>query len=254
MKKRIIVCGYPKSGTTWLTRLTAEIVGCPSAGMWCDPLNEDVVIEGLEKESEYDCFKAHHNLNLLKRTLRWYGNGTEKIIYVLRDPRDIVVSGSHYYGVQIPRHQLVYKAVKQIPAVLRIYDGLFHSQKYKLDLLTQQLIEGTPIRTWRALPWKAHVKGYLENDVLKIKYEDLKINPLAEVKKICSYLNIERSEDELIESIKNQSFGKKKKMFVDQNQLMQVDFLRSGSIGQWKKVLSTENHYCPVISRRVSIG
>ena len=59
MKTRIIVCGYPKSGNTWLTRLVAEIIMSPVVGFWMYPLHNEVAIEGLDRKSDYMCFKAH---------------------------------------------------------------------------------------------------------------------------------------------------------------------------------------------------
>ena len=35
--KKIIIVGYPKSGNTWLTRLTADLVGCPVEGFLYNP-------------------------------------------------------------------------------------------------------------------------------------------------------------------------------------------------------------------------
>lgn len=77
MKNRIIVCGYPKSANTWLTRLAAEIVGGSVAGFWCEPFNNDAAIEGLERESDFQCFKAHHCAHDMEQTFNLYANGSE---------------------------------------------------------------------------------------------------------------------------------------------------------------------------------
>jgi len=59
-KRRILICGYPKSGNTWLTRLVAELVGCPVSGLWmCTKNTTDN--KGQTRISEYECFKAHHD-------------------------------------------------------------------------------------------------------------------------------------------------------------------------------------------------
>lgn len=224
MKKRIIICGYPKSGNTWLTRLTAEIVGCPVVGFWCEPFTREMATEGLERESDYQCFKAHHSIFQMNHTFVGYADGNEKLIYVIRDPRDVIVSASYYFNFRIPR-------VKR----------LFHAQKYKLDTLTKGLVKGTHEGCWLRVPWKEHVMGYLNSGALIVKYETLKANPLSEAKRICEYLNIEKNENHLIASIENQSFEKKKKLFGDSNQPEKANFLRKGISGKWKEVLSSKN-------------
>lgn len=224
MKKRIIICGYPKSGNTWLTRLTAEIVGCPVMGFWCEPFTKEMATEGLERESDCQCFKAHHSIVEMRNTFIGYANGNEKLIYVMRDPRDVIVSASHYYRFKKPR-----------------FNRLLNAQKFKLDTLTKGLLKGTNEGFWLRVPWKEHVIGYLNSGALIIKYETLKANPLSEAKRICEYLNIERNENSLIASIQNQSFEKKKKILLDSNLLGEANFLRKGISGEWKEVLSSKN-------------
>ena len=157
MKKRVIICGYPKSGNTWLTRLTAEIIGCPVAGFWCAPANNDIAIEGGERESEYECYKAHHSIEFMSKTLSHYSNGTEKLIYVIRDPRDVIISGSHYFRFS-PRNSRLYHLFAVLPFGLRVYSKwitkLVDTHNYKLKIMTSGLIHGTREGAWLQVPWK----------------------------------------------------------------------------------------------------
>jgi hypothetical protein len=214
MKKRIIVCGYPKSGNTWLTRLTAQIVGCPVAGFWCEPFNEEEAIEGLDRISEYQCFKAHHSVDAMKRTFTYYANGSEKIIYIIRDPRDIVVSGSQYFVLK-PQYIVAPGLLASLPAGFVINNRVDYTNQYKLDTLTTGLLRGTRQGAWLHVPWKEHVYGYLNSGALIIKYENLIKNPLHEAQRICEYLDIDRSDMELGQSIHIQSFKIKKKKLMN---------------------------------------
>ena len=55
--KNIIVVGYPKSGSTWITRLTAELVGCPITGFWNQSNQNEIAREGQDRTSDFRCFK-----------------------------------------------------------------------------------------------------------------------------------------------------------------------------------------------------
>ena len=90
--KKIIVTGYPKSGNTWVCRLTAELVGCPVKGFW-NSRHREAAVEGKNRKSEYGAYKSHHQLEELMKK----GASDHKIIYVIRDPRDIILSGVNYF-------------------------------------------------------------------------------------------------------------------------------------------------------------
>src|SRR6056297_564086 len=93
----VIASGYPKSGNTWLTRLTAQLIGCPVKGFWTQPQNKDHAIEGTERVSEYRCFKSHHTYQSLEESFTTFGNRTEKVIYIVRDPRDVAISATFFF-------------------------------------------------------------------------------------------------------------------------------------------------------------
>jgi len=76
-KINVIVNGYPKSGTTWLTKLVG-----------------DLLTAGTERVSTYACYKSHHNYDELVDQF----NDKTKLIYIIRDPRDIVVSGAYHFS------------------------------------------------------------------------------------------------------------------------------------------------------------
>ena len=151
MKRRIIICGYPKSGTTWLTRLAAEIVGCPGVGLWCLPGVYDGSMEGQERVSEFEVYKSHHDIGKLEGTFKYYANGSERIIYVVRDPRDIIVSASHFFSVPV-RYPYLYRAVVPVPRGISLYKGLFHTDSYKLEwFMNEMILGGDKGSRWKSL-------------------------------------------------------------------------------------------------------
>lgn len=234
MRNRIIICGYPKSGNTWLTRLTAELIGCPVAGFWGQPHNPEIAIEGSERVSEYECYKAHHSLSYLKRTLETSGNGTERIIYIVRDPRDVAVSASYYFlfpSLNSPRDIWVKKQLTDW------YIQLF-GQKRDPSRIIHSMINGTDSFSWMNVPWDEHTKEYINSDIHIIRYKDLLESTMGEAGKLLAYIGIERSHSEIERAVRNQSFEFKKGQFLEQKKKRKADFLRKGEIGQWKTELT----------------
>lgn len=237
MKKRIIICGYPKSGNTWLTRLTAEILRCPVVGFWCYPLHNEESIEGIDRESEFQCFKAHQTFEQMRHTLDVHGNGTEKIIYIYRDPRSVTVSASHYFRLW-PKDSRLQNPFKYLLERIAIYLKFPYAYSHRSDLFARALIEGTTRLPWLEESWDKHVMGYQnKSNVLNISYEYLRTDSLAATREIAQFLSIDRSDTELEEAVRAQSFSTKKKQFQIDGKGARAKFLRKGRTDSWRDEL-----------------
>jgi len=76
-----------------VARLTAELVNCPVKGILHNEKKNEIAIESLERKSEYECYKSHRQK--YEPTKEDVESG--KIIYVIRDPRDLYISGYNYF-------------------------------------------------------------------------------------------------------------------------------------------------------------
>jgi len=236
MKKRVIICGYPKSGNTWLTRLTAQILSCPVAGFWSEPFNREEAIEGTNRISEFECFKAHQKRDDLEHSLKINGNGAEKVIYVYRDPRAVAVSASHYF--LLPKYRKIYSLLEQMPKGSSFYHKFLHSTSHSLDRIVEGMIQGTNEGAWLGEPWLKHVKSYIHrSDTLVLSYEALSRDPMSAAKQIAAFLSVNRSEKELEEAIHKQSFERKKKTFESDSNIRKASFLRKGEPQAWRTEL-----------------
>jgi hypothetical protein len=231
----IIIVGYPKSGNTWITRLVAELVGCPVVGF----LNSDhheIAREGLERESNFRCYKSHHQAYELDEI----DIKSKKIIYVLRDPRDICLSGSAYFVIE--RWPFLGRLFSDYPKMYRIYKGInkliISRSKYRIKRMAEAIIYGSrEVHWWVRVSWAAHYKPYLEKNTFFVKYEDLLSNTKEECERIIDFLGIQRTDAQINAAIEKQSFKNKKKEFLKKGQQKKANFLRTGRKEQWREGL-----------------
>lgn len=237
-KSRVIVCGYPKSGNSWVTRLVAEILRCPVVGYWCEPFSNEESMEGVDRESAFRCFKSHHSRGQLRHTLSLYGNGSERIIYVHRDPRAVVVSAAHYFRFR-PARATVQKLLLGYPGVSAFYGRFFQSRKRSLDVALRGVVNGTDLWPWMGISWGEHVQGFpREQGVLHLAYEDLREDSPGEARRIAEFLGCERTDDELESAVEAQRFERKKQELKAAGKRRQARLLRRGDVDSWKKELS----------------
>lgn len=231
--KNIVIAGYPKSGSTWLVRLVAEILDSPVNGFWNAPGYNEMAIEGLTRKGEFSCFKSHHQLSDLKK-LNLY---PDKIIYIIRDPRDIIISSLNYFNTTflIDSKNILARLINRF---YRVSFGKIVMKKRAIDAI---LFGDSNISVWNRVGWKSHVLPFLKDEqVYKIRYEDLLDNPEIECNKLLNFLNVNIEKSKLRTSIKNQSFIEVKNKFNDLKDKSKARFLRKGKKEQWKNKLNKE--------------
>jgi hypothetical protein len=232
-KKNVIIAGYPKSGTTWLSRLVAELIVCPLIGDWGFENMRPPFSEGMDRGSEYQCFKSHHTYEEISQASDL---PIHKIIYIVRDPRDVVISGAHYFQFTPSIvNFLIFGPFR------RILYRLTSKKEKKKQMIKAVLKGNASINQWLTSSWKSHYEGYLKDDVLVVRYEDLLKTPFKECNRISTFLSIPVKKDHIAECIHIQSFQNKKNEKMSMNQGHFKELLRKGSSGYWKEDFSDQD-------------
>ncbi len=234
--KNILVIGYPKSGCTWATRLVAELAGCPVAGFWLSDKKE-IAIEGTERVSDFRCYKSHHQLAELKIAP---DDSATRLIYILRDPRDIALSAAnHFQFDRAPRLVALLRHARPLEKLYRhtLYP-LVVRENYRLERMTEALLHGSAaVHNWVRVSWAEHWRPYREAGVLIVRYEDLLATPEEEARRILQALGLERTPGEITAAIENQSFARKKEVLLQSGETGRAKFLRVGRSEQWREKL-----------------
>jgi hypothetical protein len=242
--RRIIIAGFPKSGNTWLARLTAELVGCPVAGLWGHPELRDQIIEGDQRVSPWRCHKAHDTFDQLGLP---EGDACRPIVVcVVRHPCDVAVSASHYFDFK--RYIRPKLHLRAASAWLRLWGNNRHGiglrlqgEQRRLDITINAVIHGDQkLSQWCNVPWAQHVQGFRIANVPLVRYEDLLADTEAECRRLLDCLGIERSAEPVREAVAMHSFNREKERFTAAGAMKDARLLHKGQAGQWRNCLSSE--------------
>jgi len=218
----LYVAGYPKSGTTWLTWLLGDLLNSPTGGSTPGQDVLEIATEGQGRPGKYVVRKGHfvlinddqvtpsgravpepHRLNPTYL-------GDSPIVFVVRDPRDIVVSAAHYY-------------------------------RQSVDEIITWMAHGAG--SLRAMgPYARYIEHWFEN-ALSLKaevvfYEDLLLRPVVELTKLCQYFGFEMVNHPR-EVVARQSFESRQEIARTRGDDMPLGkkfnehFLHKGQSGAW---------------------
>jgi len=232
-QETVYVVGYPKSGCTWLTRLVAELLGCPVGG-FLGQTGDDMAAEGHDRVSPYRVLRAHHQWADLAPHLP----PTSKVIYVVRDPRDATISGAHYFKFE--RSRVLGKMFGHLLLSRQRYFRLIYPrlspESYCIERMSHAVLFGdSRVSPWVSLPWRDHVMAYRRPEVLMVRYEDLLASAESQCRRILQHVGLTRDADFIAEAVERQSFKNKKRAFAEQGDTRREQFMRVGKSGQWKE-------------------
>lgn len=228
--RRVLVVGYPKSGNTWLTRLTAELTGAPVRGFWGEPNAEEIAVEGAWRRSDLEVYKGHQRLADVRTAF-----DLRDIVYVVRDVRDVIVSGAHYFSF---RSRTIAGRLGRAARWLRPPTPE-EETKRRLDHMLNAAAEGDRrVNPWCATAWDVHVEEYLRAGAFVLRYEDMLRAPERESARLLLHLGLRVSADGIRAAIARQSFACAKGRFAMHGDKRRAAFLRQGSSGDWIDTLT----------------
>jgi len=206
----VFVVGYPKSGNTWFQHLVAGAVFGVDVGLAPAGL-VPMLVPDVDRRQFYRrygpvaFFKSHH---LPRPEYR-------KVVYLLRDGRDAMVSYRHHLEALRGNGSIDFLRIVETG------EGLF------------------PCR------WHDHVEAWERNPLgaekLVIRYEDLKGDPVGELRRFCEFAGVGASDERLRTAVDNASFERMRdheaEVAVHANPKWPADrpFFRRGEVGSFRE-------------------
>ncbi|HEV2675332.1 MAG TPA: sulfotransferase domain-containing protein, partial [Aliidongia sp.] len=147
---------------------------------------------------------------------------TAGAIYIIRDPRDVVISYSHHQGKPVD---------------------------YIIDMMRDEAacVAGDDATVYEYLSsWSRHVQSWTHtpsSQLLVLRYEDMLDQPLKSFAAVPKFLGLDVPRPRLEKAMKLSSFKvlkaqEQRKGFIERPAQADAAFFREGKAGQWRKILT----------------
>ena len=264
MSGLVWLASYPKSGNTWLRLLLSNLLSknitpedinfmslpsrhlhrideiCNATLIDADILSQEeadslfpfVVQNFMEEnaESPDDVFiKLHTAYRVLSDGTPLLGRGIARAaVYLLRDPRDVVISLAFHNGVSID------DAIEDLRSAKTRMGGRMGRQNPQVPQLL--------------LDWSGHVRGWTrQTDVRTFvcRYEDMKADTVGMLGRIISFLEITAPVEAVERAVSFADFAELQRQeatkgFRERHSASTAPFFRQGRAGGWVDVLTRE--------------
>jgi hypothetical protein len=233
----IFLVSFPKSGNTWTRFLIGNLI---SPNERADFSNINRLIPDPEAMSKREMNRAKRPRII--KSHQYFDPRFPKIIYVVRDPRDVALSQYHFHRKR------------------RLIDDGYAVEKFVTRFVAGETSIygswGENVASW--LSTRAGRAGFL-----LVRYEDLLENALLEVGKIAAFLNQPATPEKLKQAVDRSSADQMRKLEKEQALLwsstretrQDVAFVREARAGGWKvelppaSVAEIESAWAPLFRR-----
>jgi hypothetical protein len=216
----LFIVSYPKSGNTWTRFLLGNLI------------YQDAPVTFRNVEERIPSIYIYSDRQLLRlprifKSHDCFDPRYRKVIYIVRDPRDVTVSAYHY-SIK----------VKLLPDACPIEDfvPLFMSGTFGSGLLADP--------RWGS--WHDNVASWLamqhNRKFLLLRYEDMLEDAACELRKVATFLGIEAASDRIARAVDLSSADKMRELEKSQSKDWQLTketrqdkpFVRKARAGNWK--------------------
>lgn len=212
----VVLVSYPKSGSTWVKFLLAGLVGdspepptnFTEAHRLVPELSRRSLEQGVDFEAMADprILRSHSSLNAK----------FPRVIYLLRDPRDVLVSLYHHR---------------------RKFAG--YSGSLETFLRERRRVSNG---------WNQHVDGWFgsgfdQQRMHVVRYESLKADPVAVTRSMLSFVGLERHDEHIRAAVEAARFDRMRRLEessglgISSEGDQSIRFVRRGQVGGWKDEL-----------------
>ncbi|XP_012942059.1 sulfotransferase 6B1 [Aplysia californica] len=215
----VMLCGYPKTGSHWVHEILHMLVNGKSElskhgkglGGMIDVM-PDIIIDSL---SSPRVLNSHFVYEDLPKGVREHRT---KIVLTVRNPKDTVVS--------------FYNHVRNLEEFYT-YTGEF---KDYFELWIEGNVDyGSYFDFY--LSWDELLKNQERHPVLLVKYEDIKAQPMENIKRIAQFLEVDVTDKFVAEIVEKTSFDSMKSKRA---KATAAKLFRKGKVGDWRNWLSEE--------------
>ncbi|XP_057569221.1 sulfotransferase 2A1 [Hippopotamus amphibius kiboko] len=219
----VILLTYPKSGTNWLIE-TMCLIYSKGDPKWIQSVPPWERSPWVENNYGYNILKDKEGPRLISSHLpiqlfpKSFFKTKAKVIYLIRNPRDIFVSGYFFWRL-----------------------ATFVDRPESLEQYFEWFIQGNvPYGSWFD-----HTRGWMstrdKENFLILSYEEMKQDTRSTVEKICQFLGKKLEPEEMNSVLKNCSFQVMRENNMSNFSILKHKFLaeneillRKGIVGDWK--------------------
>lgn len=215
----VFILSYPKSGNTW-TRFLIANLAYPEKNP--DFSNINVLVPDPEAYSKRALAKLPRPRIL--KSHQYFDPRYRRIIYIVRDPRDVVLSQYHF---QIKR---------------KVID-----ESYPIEKFVRRFVTG---ETSVYGSWSENVAGWVATryntpDFILLRYEDMISDTRHELAKIADFLGIDAGDERLSRAVELSSAERMRELEKKQSRewtttkdtRKDIPFVRTAKSGNWKTSL-----------------
>jgi aryl sulfotransferase len=255
MSGLVLLASYPKSGNTWMraflgslgregrtpdinTELSAHsftwrgefdsLIGIESSDLTAAEVATMRPYVSRRAATTFRGFVKVHDANLAPpggREPPYPADSIDRVIYIVRDPRDVAVSSIHHYG----------KTIAAIVADMNDPNFGVGFSRSGLSNNVQQYISS----------WSRHVESWLDAaglDVHLVRYEDMATEPQRTFSAAAEFLGLRHGPQEIADAIDAAGFqnlaGQEARAgFREISALADAPFFRRGQAGAWRDEL-----------------